>query len=410
MATRKCANWIKSYMEFSAHSEAPDKFHFWTAVSVIAGALRRKVWIDMGYFQWTPNFFIVFVAPPGVANKSTTASIGMNLLRQVDGVKFGPDASTWQAFVTALGEAGELYPLPDGDYFPMSCLTVTVSEFGTFLNPSDREMVDTLVALWDGQIGSFTKTTKTSGSDSIENPWVNMIGCTTPAWISGNFPEYMIGGGFTSRCVFVYADQKRKLVAYPKQHFHSNWRKAEANLVHDLQQMAEIQGAYKLSEEAQAWGIQWYEAHHNGAKPAHLNNDRFAGYLARKQTHIHKLAIVMAAATRNETVLEVQDLEIAEKFVTGLETDMPKIFGHIGQSTDTFNANRIVQHIWAYQKIERTKLYRLVFLQMSKVEFEAAVNAAIAAGYVKQVQHGTELFLLCGANNPGDQVHLEEKP
>jgi hypothetical protein len=76
-------------------------------------------------------------------------------------------------------------------------------------------MVDLLVSLWDGKQGAFEKKTKGSGSDSVENPWINLIACTTPAWIAGNFPEYMIGGGFTSRCIFVYAEKKAKLVAYP---------------------------------------------------------------------------------------------------------------------------------------------------------------------------------------------------
>jgi len=87
-------NWIQSYLEYSSLSEAPENFHFWTAVSCIAGALRRRVWIDQGYFQWTPNFYIIFTAPPGIVSKSTTASIGMRLLREVPGIQFGPDASS----------------------------------------------------------------------------------------------------------------------------------------------------------------------------------------------------------------------------------------------------------------------------------------------------------------------------
>jgi hypothetical protein len=32
------------------------------------------------------------------------------------------------------------------------------------------------------------------------------------------------------------------------------------------------------------------------AKHLHLDDERFGGYLARKQTHIHKLAMILAAA------------------------------------------------------------------------------------------------------------------
>jgi len=68
MSNRLLENWLKSYMHYSSFSEAPDKMHFWVGVSTIAGALRRRVWIDQGYFQWTPNFYIVFVSPPGIVS------------------------------------------------------------------------------------------------------------------------------------------------------------------------------------------------------------------------------------------------------------------------------------------------------------------------------------------------------
>ena len=212
---RQFDNWLQAYLDYSSVSEAPDKFHYWTAISVIAGALRRRVWLDMGYFEWTPNCYIIFVAPPGIVSKSTTMNIGMSILREVPGVKFGPDAVTWQALTQALAGATEAVQMADGTFHPMSSITIASGELGTFFNPNDREMVDLLVALWDGQRGVFQKTTKTQGNDTIENPWVNLIGCTTPAWIAGNVPEYLIGGGFTSRCIFVYADFKRHLEAYP---------------------------------------------------------------------------------------------------------------------------------------------------------------------------------------------------
>jgi hypothetical protein len=204
---RFCDDWLKSFIDFAAPgTEAPYNALFWTGVSTIAGALRRRVWIDMRHFQWLPNFYIIIVAPPGVITKSTAINIGMNLLRQVPGIRFGPDVVTWQALVESLANSAEsVIDHNSGEFHTMACLTIASDEFGMLLNPQDREMIDVLVHLWDGKKGVFKKVTKTSGCDDVQNPWVNIIACTTPAWISGNFPEYLIGGGFTSRCVFVYA-------------------------------------------------------------------------------------------------------------------------------------------------------------------------------------------------------------
>ena len=94
-------------MHYTRASESPDAFHFWTAVGTVAGALRRRVWIDMRHFQWTPNFYIILVGPPGIAAKSTSIRIGTDLLQSVDGVKFGPQSMTWQSLTKSLEESIE---------------------------------------------------------------------------------------------------------------------------------------------------------------------------------------------------------------------------------------------------------------------------------------------------------------
>lgn len=379
-------------MKYSEHSEAPDIFHFWTAVSVVAGALRRRVWIDQGYFQWTPNFYIVFVAPPGIVSKSTTASIGMNLLKQVEDIHFGPDAVTWQSLITSLAESTEEVPMPDGEYHPMSSITIVSSEFGTFLNPQDREMVDVLVSLWDGQLGTFEKRTKMSGNDTIVNPWINILACTTPAWIAGNFPEYMIGGGFMSRTVFVYGEKKRRLVAYPKDNLPADFLERKNKLLHDLRHIASnFKGEMTLTAEATAWGEQWYEKHYE-TRPKHLSDERFGGYIARKQTHLHKLAIVLSAAENDDLVLEKHHLEVADAILTANEKDMPKILGNIS-SESAAHANRIAQIVARVGQIDQNECFKLVFQNMSYQDFKDAVNGAVQAGFIQLDSVGGKYIL-----------------
>ena len=406
--SRKNPDFLQAYMNYSAHSEAPDKFHFWTGVSCVAGALRRKVWIDMGYFQWTPNFYIIFVAPPGIISKSTTASIGMNLLKKVDGIHFGPDAVTWQALAQSLAASTETFNIPELDQdllFPMSAITIVSSEFGNFLNPSDREMVDMLVSLWDGQIGVYKKTTKTMGDDIIENPWINVLACTTPAWIAGNFPEYMIGGGFTSRCIFIYGDKKRRYVAYPADHLPSDFQVQSQDLIHDLEYIStNISGAYKLTAEAKTWGERWYEEHFAAQAGSNLNTDKFAGYLARKQTHIHKLAIIMEASRSNHLQVTQEILEGAAGIITTLEQDMPKVFSHIGMTQDSRHMERIVHVVRLAGGIDRVDLYRKMFGDMHYSDFEKFLISAVQAGYVRQIVQGNITMVYATDVRPKEEL------
>lgn len=367
--------------------------HFWAGVSALAGALRRKVWIDQAYFTWYPNFYIVLVAPPGIVSKSTTAGVAMKLLRKVPGIKFGPDVVTWQALVGAFSEAAEAFPY-NGSHYPMSSLTIESSEFGNLLNPQDKEMVDLLVTLWDGRQGTFEKKTKMSGNDSIINPWINLIACTTPAWIAGNFPEYMVGGGFTSRCLFVYADAKQQYIAYPSLHVPPEMHQTETKLIQDLEHISmNLTGPYALSKETIAWGEAWYK-HHYQNRPPELDDDRFGGYIARKQTHIHKLAMVLAASARDSLVITQPDLELANTMVTDLEADMPHVFSKIGRTDVSLQTERFLNFVRKRREVGYHEAYRFVHAYFpSAKDFQEVVQGGISSGQIKMtVVQGTPVL------------------
>lgn len=388
--SRHFDDWIQAFLEYSDHGEAPKHMRFWTAVSTVAGALRRKVWIDQAYFRWFPNFYVILVAPPGIVAKSTTADVGMKLLRRVPGIHFGPDVTTMQSLVTSFAEAAEAFEL-NGEYIPMSAITLESSELGNLLNPQDTEMVDLLVRLWDGKQGKFEKKTKHSGSDSAENPWINLIGCTTPAWIAGNFPDYLIGGGFTSRCVFVYAEKKAKFVAYPGLSVPESMAATEQKLVDDLCAISNMAGEFRLSSDAIRWGTAWYEKLFT-ERPANLDDDRFGGYIARKQTHLHKLCMVLAASQGDNLLITDEHMFIADTMLKDLEPDMAMVFSKIGKTEASTHIDRLVEYIRkrGVAGVPYTEVYRYVHSYFPSMrDFEDMIAGAVKAGFIRVHHAGT---------------------
>lgn len=380
---RNHSDWLEAYISYASHTEAPRRFHFWCGVSAIAGALRRKVWLNMKTFKWHVNHYIVLVAPPGIVSKSTTSAIAMDLLRSVAGVNFGPDVVTWPALVTAFANASDSFEI-SGEYFTQCALTLESSEFGNLVNPQDREMIDLLVTLWDSKQGAFKKVTKGSGTDLVENPWINMIACTTPAWIAGNFPEHIIGGGFTSRCLFVYADTKDKRVPWPDEVAPPDFDSKKVSLIQDLDHIGNtLIGAYNLSSDARQWGRIWYNKHYDNP-PLLLSDDRFGGYLARKQTHICKLGMILAAAQRDELVIEADDLILADKMVSDLEKDMPQVFDKIGRSENSVQAERFIQFINKSGAVDYSTAYQHVHRHFPALkDFEDMIKGAVSAKLIR---------------------------
>lgn len=385
---RHFPDWLTAFQDYAAFGEAPRRMYFFVGLSTLAGALRRHVWIDQYYFKWYVNLYTILVAPPGVVAKTTTADIGMELLRRVPGIQFGPSVCSWQALVKGFGESSESFlDESTGEYLTHSPMTISSGEFGNLLNPQDKEMVDMLVNLWDGK--GFRKITKHAGTDDVVNPWINIIACTTPAWIAGNFPEYMIGGGFTSRCVFVYADAKERLVAYPGLVVDPGIADIANKLIADLEHIAtKLVGEYKLMPEAIEWGKKWYEEH-NTNKPKHLLDDRFGGYLARKQTFIHKIAMLLAASCRDELIITKADLDIANVMVTDLEFEMINVFKKIGRSDLSLAGDRLVSYIRLRGDCPYAEAYRYIHAQFPAFrDFEDVLKGLIQAGYLTLMQTG----------------------
>lgn len=366
--------------------------HFWTGVSTLAGALRRKVCIDMVRFQWYPSFYIIFVAPPGVVSKTTTADVGMSLLREVPGINFGPDIITWPALVQSFAACGESFQLGE-DWYPMSALTLVAGELGNLINPQDREMLNLYITLWDG-VKRLDKTTKSSGCDTIEAPWINILGCTTPHWIADNMPAAAVGGGFTSRCIFVYADTKTQYVPYVDEVVSTNNEQIRADLINDLEHISTaLCGKFTISEEARVWGRKWYEGFWRTDVKL-MNDGLMEGYAARKQTHMHKIAMILSVSRSDDLIISAEDLQLANAMLSDLEPDMVKVFSRIGRTEESLQTERFVAFIEKHNFIAYEKAYQHIHYAFPDFHnFEAIVQGCIRAGYIRMEQVGAEFWL-----------------
>lgn len=392
MTQRNHDDWLEAFVEHASVGEAPLDLLWWVGVSTIAGALRRRVWIEQATFQWVPNFYIVAVAPPGIISKTTTANVGFRLLRQVEGINFGPDIMSWQALVQHMGTLGEEFETPGGAHYEMSACTCAIDEYGTFIDPFDRQQIDNLTGLWDGKAGTIWKATKTQGHDKLSYPWLNVFACTTPNWLETNFPESFLGSGFMSRHIFVFASEKRQLVAYPGEITPKDYHQREGKLVQDLEKIAEYSGVYHMTRDAVEWGTAWYADH--WGKFGKETRERL-GFPARKQTHLHKLAMVISAARGAFPHITREHLEEANRRLEAVEPGIRRVLTLIGTTNITRSSREIVEFMELEKRaVLKRELYgKYFFRRLSISEFEEALQGAVGAGYVSESPDKTVIQL-----------------
>jgi hypothetical protein len=330
MARALSVSWLDAYLAYTAESESPEEYHLWVGISAIAGALRRQVFVDMGYFSLYPNMYIVLVGPAGRCKKSTAMRIGRGMLSQNPKLDFTTDSVTRERLIQDLSQA-----FKDGQ----SAMTAYSSEFASLLTSSGMDMVVFLTDIFDCP-QEWSHKTKVGGTNKIKAPFLNLIGATTPDWISKAMPLDTVGIGLTSRIVFVFADTPRRKPPFPK--LTPEQKILGEMLAQDLIAISDIQGEYTFSPDALKAYEEWYEG--RVEEPNTSGDPRLAGYFERKPMHLLKLAMIVAASRRDEPVIELADLEGATELFRRIEERMPRVFAAVGKNP--INADK--EELYAY--------------------------------------------------------------
>lgn len=324
--SRKVSDWLQGYLDYTDNSEPPELFRLWVAISAISSALQRKCFLPWGTLTFYPNMYIVLVAPSGKARKGTAIGPGMELIENL-GIPMAAEAITREALIQTLGAAQTSTPDPtSGDIHTHSSLTIISPELTVFLGYQNHQLMSDLTDWYDCR-SKWTYRTKNMGTDDVLGVFVNLLGATTPDLIRTTLPLDAIGGGLTSRIIFVFEPRKGKTVAAP---FLSQKEKIlGADLMHDLEQINLMSGKFQMTQGALALWVEWYT---ENSEINIFDDTRFDGYTERRPNHVMKLSMIISAARRDGLRIEKQDLKDAISLLERTEVKMPLVFAGVGRS------------------------------------------------------------------------------
>jgi hypothetical protein len=151
-----------------------------------------------------------------------------------------------------------------------------------------------------------------------------------------------------------------------------------------------------MADDAVEFGKNWYAAHYE-AHGKGKDDNRLGGYIARKQTHIHKLAMILSAARGSSMIITLEDLTRADKEVTALEASMPQIFDRIGKSETSTQTDRLLEFIRQQPMgVPVAKAYGHVHNFFPKVDdFNSVLKGLKQAGMVKSIMVDGIAHLSC---------------
>lgn len=392
MNSRLVGNWIESYLDYTRKSEPPILYKTWTAISVIAACMRRKCKLKWGTIDIYPNLYIVLVGPPGRCRKGTAMSVGESFLREL-GIKLSSSSITREALIHQLKTSSDTHIDANGKMYLHSSLTIFSKELTVFLGYNNQQLMADLTDWFDcGDVWEYR--TKNMGTDDITGVWVNLIGATTPDLLNSTLPKDAIGGGLTSRMIFVYEQDKDHTEVAP--FLNKKEIKLAEDLLVDLEKIAMLQGDFTASEEYIERFSSWYAK--ADSTPPPFDDYRFAPYFERKPTHLWKLSMILNAARTSSMHLEAEDFEAALHLLERTEVLMRYTFSGYGKNRDADTLTRILAIIGNKKKISISELQRITYLDADSKTLDNIITTITNMEYVTMSFEGHDKYLVYNEN------------
>lgn len=370
--SRLLDNWLLSFRDWTINrSEAKESLIIWSGLFTLASVAKRHVYFPrrlMGSYEIFPNLYVIFIGPSSVIRKSTTVNYGEHLMTQLDSLNIAPSGTSASMLVGAMAET------VDGS------TTVISSEFGTFIQTSKEDMYDILSDLYDGKI-KHDYQTRAHGQEYIARPCLNLFAATTPDWLQEQ-PLYVIGGGFSARTIYVHETTIRKRQLY----YHLHWAdyvKLEKELVHDLEHITELSGEFRHENSEVADSMeQWYQVSAEEEVQKNL-----VAFRNRKHVHVHKVAMLLSLAERDDLVITMGHFEAALALLDDIENKLPKVFASVGKNPFGGELEMLLSYIQAQHKVEFQRIHRRFYQDIpGETKLKELLGELVTLGLVRKLR------------------------
>ena len=367
---RVLTDWLSAYLRFTEDSEPPQSYHIWTGMSILAGALQRRAYMTWGRQTIYPNLYIILVGPSGFARKGTALAFAYPLFDAAK-IKTIQGAIIREKLIRRMADAiSSFTDQSTGDIKFQCSLTVISDELAVFLGQQNLKFLADLCNWYDCP-ATWKYDTKHEGTDKLDGVCFNLIGATAPDWIHTMLPNEAIGGGFTSRIVWIVEEMPEKDVVHP-----TIDEELEKALIADLEQILLISGEYKFSDGADQWYSDWYIAQNKSireGKPP-IPDPRFAGYCSRRATLLKKISIIVSASRRSIRIIDIDDIKRAYLFIKTAEKKMARAFAGLGQGRYAYATELILGFVLKHRVVTRSQVLKFFFKDIDDYTFDVAVK------------------------------------
>lgn len=369
---RKCQSWLNTWKEWTVpRSQAPESVLFWCGLFTLAAVLRRNVYIGRKYLgNWDcfPNMYLMLVADAGVINKSTTIGFVTELLNNLS-----PPLTRIPQEITVPIVLESLKTSPDSSGY------LVISEFGTIMEKAGNGMYTKLVDLFDN-VKIADEHTFARGKNTVEKPSLNLIGATTPDYISDNIPKAVIQGGFGSRVIWLHETKPREIRLFYNKVQKREETEVKDDLLHDLLHISSLEGEFEIDDDAVDYLEAWNKNNYIVAEGA---NRAIKGFFARRTTYILKLAMLIRISYTDDLRITKLDFELAVDAMKFIEEKVRNTFKAIGQNKFALTLDDMRKYVLANNGTDLYEMRRVFQADAEPFKFQELLDGLVSMRYIK---------------------------
>ena len=390
-------------MEMTSTDDTPDLFRKWAAISMVAGALERRVWVEVGHRAGKPkvtfpNMYIFLVGAPGVG-KFIVENI-QELWSEVrephtDNPAFQVAESnlTKASLMDRLANSQRSFLPPSGPPYEYNSLLVAAEEFGVFLPQYDLDFISVLNKVYNNpDTYSEMRRYGPAREIKIQYPMLNILAGVQPTWMASVFPEEAWGMGLTSRIIMAYGTSGEPRDPFTEGDSRPLQRVA---LIRSLSRLSSLYGRLPWRDEAAIMLRDW---HIGGGKPCPTHS-KLEHYCRRRTLHVIKLAIVSSISRTNSIrAIEEIDIERAIQWLIEAEKFMPDAFRSMIGKSD----HQIIEELYQFivslytssrrNPIHEQRLYSFLLQRVPNDKIQKIIETTERSGMIARVV-GTETYI-----------------
>lgn len=293
------------------------------------------------------------------------------------GIRISSDSITSEALIREVGNSTTTIQGKDGYPFFHCSITVFSEELTVFLGYNNLQMMANLCDWYDCK-EQWVYKTKHQGTDELHGVWVNILGATTPDLLQSTLPRDAIGGGLTARMILVYEQRKGQSVPVPA--ITEENIAIRKDLMTDLEAINSLIGDFKVTRKLlDAW-VPWYMKQDDNPP---FDDERFAGYIDRRPSHLLKLSMILSVSRSNDLVIDAADFRRAQAILGRAEVKMKYAFTGIGKNKTADILVRVIQYLSLMREVDRHELMQHFYYDADARTMDAVIITLEQMGCIK---------------------------